>query len=543
MSLVEIRLTQKGGYPRFLLKIRGIKLVDIKKIVNLSVLTSFSELFNEKLTINEHLSQGWDFSDLSLLSALSFYENEKDYLNDWVRKNISYFPETKSIFGRSERLQAWKLILSKSSKLKALSNKERVINLVKLFTLINDSDSGNYNTNHKFSLGFINNYRDRYISQYYRSTNIFLSEGFLNEYGDIFKKEYDVTVSEYFHVIHSIIGYYNNSKKRIEYFDSYESLSWQLNIQEMTKSLNIEKDVYDKVMNCISFDLKEGKTFSSETLDNRNDFSLFRNKPFLKLSDDIYIPIDGKLVEDLQFNNLFYKFKDLSDNTFTPKFGFYFEKYIQSITGLAIESSQKHKYVMIPEFKYKKGQCKSPDIILLTHNENSVLVVEVKSARVLAQVTDSDNDEESLIKSLVKLKENPWVQAVNSISEIKRLKLNKEINDDKDYHFLSVTMNDIPMSLIDVEVKNQDNKNVTDIFFSMNVEAYEVLLEIISSDPEYNVVDILRKYNIHKKTMSIKTYLARLKKDLKVRNAPLISHMKDSQFNSIYFLSGLEKNN
>ncbi|HAT1524852.1 TPA: hypothetical protein I8W80_004622, partial [Aeromonas hydrophila] len=159
--------------------------------------------------------------------------------------------------------------------------------------------------------------------------------------------------------------------------------------------------------------------------------------------------------------------------------GFYFEKYIQSITGLAIESSQKHKYVMIPEFKYKKGQCKSPDIILLTHNENSVLVVEVKSARVLAQVTDSDNDEGSLIKSLVKLKENPWVQAVNSISEIKRLKLNKEINDDKDYHFLSVTMNDIPMSLIDVEVKNQDNENVTDIFFSMNVEAYEVLLEII----------------------------------------------------------------
>lgn len=519
-------------------------MVDINKLANVSTLASYQNLFDDGLTINEHLKHGVDFYDLCLLSAMSFYEGEENRLNKWMSENFQKLPVNEVIFGRLGRLNAWKYLLSNFSELKVLNNKERYINFIKLFLLVNDADNkDDYSVKHQFSLGFINHYRDRYISQYYRTQKTFLSESFISDYGGDFYSSYGVDIYEYFHVIHSVITYYKHPKKRVNYNESYNSLDWQLDIRTITREYNCNMDIYGKVMDCISFDLNEGRLFSLNSLDDVNNVSLFRDKPFLKISPNVYIPIDGKLIEDLLFNNLFYKIKDVTGTKFLSDFGVYFENYIQLITEFSITTSKHHVYKLIPEFKYKKGQCKSPDLILLTDLENSALVVEVKSARVLAKVTDSNNDETALNNSLTKLKENPWGQSAKVISEIINLKVNSYIDKNKIYYFLAVTMNDIPMSLTEFNIKDNNGNDITEFFFSMNVEAYECLLEIVSSNSKYNVFDILRGYRNKESSMSIKTYLARLKKEIAVSQSnPLIDEMNNSQFDSIVFLKSIEAN-
>jgi hypothetical protein len=517
-------------------------MVDINKLANVKVLVLYQDLFDDEVTINEHLKHGADFNDLCLLSAMSFYEDEETRLSEWVSENFKKLPVDKVIFGRQGRLTAWKYLLSNISELKVLSNRERFIDFFKLFLHINDEDNNrDFNVRHQFSLGFINQYRDRYIAQYYRAQKTFLSESFVSHYGNEFYSRYGVSVYEYFHVIHSIIKYYKHSKERVEYNAHFNALRWQFNIVAIAREDNCDIDVYSKVMDCISFDLNEGKLFSLDSSDNVNDISLFRDKPFLEISPNFYIPIDGKLVEDLLFNNLFYKIKDVTDIKFLSEFGIYFENYIQLITELSIAESNYHVYKLIPEFKYKKGQCKSPDLILLTESEKSTLVVEVKSARVLAEVTSSNDDEASLDNSLAKLKENPWKQSAKAISEIIRLNVNADINKNNNYYFLAVTMNDIPMSLTEFNIKGNNGNDITKFFFSMNIEAYECLLEIISSNSKYNVFDILRGYRNVESSMSIKTYLARLKKSIAINKSnPLLDEMYQSQFNSIVFLKSIE---
>ncbi|MGI9840723.1 hypothetical protein [Vibrio parahaemolyticus] len=517
-------------------------MIDINKLENVNVLLTYQDLFDDEVTINEHLKHGADYNDLCFLSAISFYEDEENRLSEWVSDNFQKLPENRVVFGRSERLTAWKYLLSNISSLKLVNNRERCIEFFKLFLLINDRDNNrDFNVRHKFSLGFINNYRDRYIAQYYRAKKIFLSEAFVSEYGEKFYSHYGVSVHEYFHVIHAILKYYKHSKRRVDYYCSYNSLYWQFNVISLAKDYNCDMNVFSKVMECVSFDLNEGKLFSLASLYDSNNISLFRDKPFIKISPSVYIPIDGKLVEELLFNNLFYKIKEINDVRFLSDFGLYFESYIQSITESSITNLNHHKYKIIPEFKYKKGQCKSPDLILLTEYENSALVVEVKSARFLDEVVSSNNNESSLDKSLIKLKENPWKQSAKSISEIISLKENVDINENKNYYFLAVTMNDIPMSLTEYNIKDNNGNDISDFFFSMNVEAYECLLEIVSSDCRYNIFDILRAYRDNESSMSIKTYLARVKKYIAINNSnPLFDEMNQSQFDSVLFLKSIE---
>ncbi|TON84894.1 hypothetical protein CGH47_24370, partial [Vibrio parahaemolyticus] len=54
----------------------------------------------------------------------------------------------------------------------------------------------------------------------------------------------------------------------------------------------------------------------------------FCNQPLLKLNDGTYVPIDGKLFEDILFNNLFYKLLDMTPKKFMSDFGECFENYV-----------------------------------------------------------------------------------------------------------------------------------------------------------------------------------------------------------------------
>ena len=58
---------------------------------------------------------------------------------------------------------------------------------------------------------------------------------------------------------------------------------------------------------------------------------------------------------------------------------------------------------------------------------------------------------------------------------------------------LAICMNDIPLSGIQYEIKINDSRSLA--FYSMNIEAFEVFLKIISSDYDFSFSQILRGYN------------------------------------------------
>ncbi|MFX7408716.1 hypothetical protein ABTJ09_20840, partial [Acinetobacter baumannii] len=60
-------------------------------------------------------------------------------------------------------------------------------------------------------------------------------------------------------------------------------------------------------MNIVSFNKEDINKFSeSEDYKNHN-FNFFNNKPFYKISEGLFIPVDGKLSQNLIFNNIYYR--------------------------------------------------------------------------------------------------------------------------------------------------------------------------------------------------------------------------------------------
>ena len=128
----------------------------------------------------------------------------------------------------------------------------------------------------------------------------------------------------------------------------------------------------------------------------------------------MYIPIDGTFIENLIFNNLFYKILDIQKDkkeksSFMSDFGIPFENYVSNLISFTCENNKVYNYTYIPEFtyKYQKNKLKSPDVMIFDSQNNVLLVIEVKSARVLNTVTTSVNTDMEIEASYEKIKGKP----------------------------------------------------------------------------------------------------------------------------------------
>jgi hypothetical protein len=166
------------------------------------------------------------------------------------------------------------------------------------------------------------------------------------------------------------------------------------------------------------------------------------------------------------------------------------------------------------------------------------LAIEVKSSRVLNSISNPINNDYSSHKSYEKTKLKPWKQVYESISKIVECKAHENINQDTIYMFLAISMNDIPLSAIQYEMKiNDDSKSLA--FYSMNIEAFEVFLKIISSDYDFSFSQILGGYNKYKETMSIKTYLSKIIGYNKIENKKFDDYFLNSQNNYLDFINNV----
>ncbi|MFK3659252.1 hypothetical protein ACI2I2_01855 [Scandinavium sp. NPDC088450] len=519
--------------------------MDISKLVNFGVLTSFKDVFKENEDASFYLDSDFNYIDALLLSLMSFDEKEKD--NVWMWSKMFFLSNVEALhhinntkpFNRRGRLIAWKFLLANFN----LSQNDnfdfdtRFLKIYKTLLAVNDRKNDSLNVEHEFINGFIFNYRDNYLSQCYRASLIFL-EKIDHNVAERFYNSFGITLKDYCKVLHCVIVYYKNNFT-MKCVPKVIVSNVFLDINKVCNFYHIDKAILDKVMDVISFDVEDGVAFSKENIQDDYAFSLFRDKPFIKMYDGCYLPVDGKLVEDLMFNNLFYKIKDLycdGDVAFLNHFGEVFESYIQGITISEAMNSIINKYIVIPEFsyKYKKNILKSPDILIYNEKEKSLIVIEIKSSKYLGGVIESNNNIESIDASLEKIAIKPWEQAVKSLGRLREVKASEYVNDAEKVIFVAVSMNDFPMLWNKFEIKGEEGVNLTNAFFSMGMEAYENLVELLSLDVGFSLYQILIAYNGVKDKMSMKTYLARLKKK-NMRNAnPFREKVKYSTINTFF---------
>ncbi|EPM69863.1 hypothetical protein [Pseudomonas syringae] len=491
----------------------------LRELENVKLLLSYKKFYGEVGSAEEILSDTADINLLRVLSALSFRHDEERTFSKWSVDNVCHTSEqhelAKSgvIFSRRTLWLFWKVVLRASSQASASPRNDRLslITLHKAFLANNDVDDSEADDDSQYFVKLsVSNYRDNVLRKFYRSQQVFLLDGFMKPHVRKFEELHNIDIDIYLNFLYRVISRaYQNS----EAGGSLNSIGsrWGVDLVVESQEIGIPIDVLVRLMMLISFTPVEGAEFSEDTASDFDDFSLFRHRPFVRISDTHYFPVEGKLVEELLFENLFHKIYDAGgkDPKYLTDFGEAFETYAQDLTELfsLLQSGNIYKY--IPEFVYGKPRAKSSDIFIKAEADKTVLAIEVKSARFLDAVVSTANNPKAVNDSFDKLVIRPLSQAYESLGKILTKKAHPEIVEGYKYLMICVTMNDIPISLQRFSIVDQDGEDISWLFYAVNIETYELLLAVAAEVDDYTLYDILRNVDGVRNRMSIKTALSR----------------------------------
>ncbi len=486
-------------------------------MANAEYLLMHKDFYKTQESIEEILDKKADENSLTLLSSLSFKHHQANSFKEWSISRLGKNNAQKQLleqytpYGRLQIWACWKHYLSHFNQTPSQQSlQDSLATLHRTFCKLNDSDGEQQHPQQHFLTTTTAFSRDSWEFQFIRAKKIFLENETLAPYISDFENHYNIKLVDYLNIIYLIVNNYH-LKDDIDYLNPTQLDRWIFDIDHVCASVPINRKTLTDVLGLISSTLEESQSFAKSTTNEQNNFTLFRNRPFIKLSETRYIPIEGKLVEDLLFNNLYYKIKDLyvGKSPFMDDFGGAFEAYAVNLSNTAF-SEKKEQYKIIPEFPFGKPQRMSPDLMISCPENNSVTVIEIKSARVLDRVFSTERDDKAVDSSFEKTKARPLMQARTRIGEIVQRKAHPDLTDSKYYQFLAVTMNDFPLILENIVFTGPSGEDISSSFFSMNIEAYEVLLKIISCNYDITLDNILNGYNHYKDRMSIKTYLSRV---------------------------------
>jgi hypothetical protein len=493
--------------------------MDIKDMANAEFLLTHKDFYKTKESIGEILDDNVNETTLTLLSSLSFKHHQAKAFKQWSISKLAKSNAEKKLlenytpYGRLQIWTCWKHYLSNfNTASPARSAQYNLATLHRTFCKINDSDGEHQHPQQFFLTTTTALSRDNCEFQFIRAKRIFLENAILAPYIADFEDHYKIKLIDYLNIIFLIVNNFH-LKDDVDYLAlaPVDLKHWIFDIDDVCATIAINRQTLVDVLDQISSSLAEGQAFAKNTINEQTNFTLFRNRPFIKLSPTQYLPIEGKLVEDLLFNNLYYKIKDLypGKSKFMDDFGIAFEQYAVSLSNIAF-SEKKEQYKIIPEFPFGKPRMMSPDLMIDCPEENAVTVIEIKSARVLDRVFSTERDDVAVDNSFQKTKARPLLQAFSRIQDIVQRKAHPGLTETKLYQFLAVTMNDFPLILENIVFTGPLEEDISSSLFSMNIEAYEVLLKIISCDYDFTLNCILAGYNQHKKRMSIKTYLSKI---------------------------------
>ncbi len=403
---------------------------NLESIENLHLLLSHRDLYDVSRSINDILDRPISVDLLCLLSILAFENNEEKRFRSWAASNLAVSarqhpndPDQMRIhfvFGRIQIYECWKQLLARADTLEVdkQNRVELAETLHELFARINDHDVDGDSLQYLIKAG-IHFARDDYLFKLYRAQKIFLDGQRLAPYVAAFELQHGFKLETYLGVIFEIVmrGHW---KRRVERFDPLDLDGWWIDLDEMHRDMKIELELLRAIMNAIAFTLDEGIAFAKSTADSAAPFEFFRSRPFLKLSETCFLPIEGKLVEELLFDNLLHRlhFSSNRDIQFHTELGYDFEQYTQSLIGDFCASSTGIAYEYIPEFTYGKAKARSPDAMVRCEQDQTLLVFEVKSARYLDSILTTDNEPGAVADSFNKLRDKPWKQMNDAIGRI-----------------------------------------------------------------------------------------------------------------------------
>jgi len=468
-------------------------------IQNVHLLVSHRSTYGTSCAISDILSRPISRDLLCLLSVLSFKNDEAERFRTWSLSNLPAArkqSDTSSgnecvIFGRLQIFECWKQLLVRAGTLQVVeqNRKELAGVLHELFSKINDQEIDG-DLHQYLAKSSIHYARDDYIYKLYRAQKVFLDGTHVAPHVAAFEKKNGFTVEMYLHVIFIIINRCH-LMRNVTSFDPENIDKWFIDLNQVSSDLEIDLVILKKIMSELAFTLDDGLALASDEKDD-SSFQLFRNRPFLQLSDTCFLPIEGKLVEELLFDNLLHRLHQAAGigMQFYGDLGRDFEGYAQGLIEKFCSASNAISYEYIPEFKFGKSNSLSPDAMVRCESEKTVVAFEVKSARYLDSILTSEDTPQVIADSFEKLRFKPWNQVHDAIARIVVEKRHDRLTEGLRYLFVAVTMNEIPHSLQDYQI----NINGTDrsyCFYSFGIHSLEILLVAASASENYSLYDIL----------------------------------------------------
>ncbi|WP_321783051.1 hypothetical protein [Paraburkholderia sp. J94] len=511
---------------------------NLASIESVRVLLAHRDLYGTARSIDDILDRPISVDLLCLLSILAFESNEEKRFRHWSASSLAVFAHqhadeanimrARPVFGRIQIFECWKQLLARSGT-PEVSKQNRVElagTLHELFARINDCEV-NGDLHQYWIKGGIHFAREDYLLKVYRSQKIFLDGQHLVPYVEAFEQQHGFELEIYLGVIFAIVMRCH-AVRRVVRFDPLELDGWCVDLDDLHRDLGIELDLLKSIMNAIAFTLDEGIASARGDVNDAASFELFRSRPFLKLSETCFLPIEGKLVEELLFDNLMHRlhFASGRDIQFYTELGHDFERYTQSLIEDFCASNTAIVYEYIPEFTHGKSNVRSPDAMVRCEHDQTLLAFEVKSARYLDSILTSDNAPEAVAESFNKLRYKPWKQVHEAIERIVSNNQHAKLTEGLSYLFVAITMNEIPHSLEDYQILVH-GRDVSYCFHSFGIHTLELLLAAASLSSEYTLYDILRNAYAARHRISTRTTVLRFCR-AHIRSSPFFTMIRDA---------------
>lgn len=493
----------------------------LNSIQNVHVLISHRSTYGAPRTIDDILAGPVSRDLLCLLSVLAFDKNEEMRFRSWSWSNLQAArkePDRPTgtsgvVFGPLQIFECWKQLLARAGALQVESRSrvELAGVLHELFATINDQeDEGDIRQYvAKSSIHFS---RDDRLFKFYRAQKIFLDGKHVAPHVEAFEKKYGFTAEMYLCVIYSIIERCYSMQKGAS-FDPLKVDKWIIDLNEVSSGLNIDLKTLQKIMNEIAFTVEDGGALSGTENGGSASFQLFRSRPFLQLSETRFLPIEGKLVEELLFDNLLHRLHQVAGvgMQFFSDFGHDFEDYTQGLIEKFCSSNNHIPYEYIQEFKFGKSNSLSPDAMVRCDVDKTVVSFEVKSARYLDSLLTSNDASDGVWDSFEKLRFKPWEQMHAAMERIigegRHDRLTKGLN----HLFVAVTMNEIPMSAQDYQI-NIAGTDQSRAFYSFGIHTLERLLITANATAKYPLSSILSRAFDKRLELSNRTTFLRIER-------------------------------
>lgn len=492
-------------------------MIDITKMANSGYLLSHAEFYGRDRSFTKILAGNDRKALASVLSCLSFVQKDELSFRQWGIQTLCKTAAKKSaaaeraVFTRLQCWRLWSLLFSEWIPSNKYITRRREFDVIhESFAKLNDRPDHDGDDGHQVFLKSITgNSRDNYISKLGRTQSIFFTESPLTPYIKVFEESIGVSVETYVNVVFHILARWHQIREGQDMLPSLER--WAISAKSLSMELNISVEEVSAILKEISFTASEGRKFAEEFIDQPSEFMFFREHPLFEIKSGLFIPVEGKLCEELLFENLMYRIHKANgeQNKFLVLFGVEFERYAQQYAAKFLKGLPH--YELIDEFSFgsKKKGGKSSDIIISVPAEQAVAVFELKSARPLYASLSRDGDPESIEKSIYKLFEYPIMQAFEAVQKIIKAEAHPAFTKDAKYAFVSVTMNNYPMTLYKFNFPDGFGRDMSSAMYSFDIETFEVLMRASRHSDEFNVLRLLHESGKRRDEMSAKTVFSR----------------------------------